>query len=61
MALYFGLLYSGQLRADCIRGQVYRGQVLVQIESNHRWVSFVQTHSVSKQKLDTIESYIACG
>jgi hypothetical protein len=29
MALYFGLLFSGQLRADYVRSQMYRGQVLV--------------------------------
>jgi hypothetical protein len=43
------------------KGQVYQGQVLVQLEGKHQWVGSVQKedYSVPKQKLDTLESYIA--
>jgi hypothetical protein len=53
--------FSGKLKADYIRGQVYRGQVLVQLEGKHQWVSLYskETHSVPRQKLDITESYIA--
>jgi hypothetical protein len=56
-----GCYFSWKLRDYYIRGQVYQGQVLVQLEGKHQWVSSVQKedYSVPRQKLDPIESDIA--
>jgi hypothetical protein len=60
MVLHMHCYFSVQLRGDYIRGQVYQGQS-VQSESKHQWISSVQKEdsSAPRQKLDTIESYIA--